>query len=122
MNYSELTKYKRIYSKTYWGNFKSVAKEEIINNRNEFIKLNDIQDVKKITKKMNEDIYKDVSSKYYDHLEVYSLKNDKKKYVVIFSPYDTANDTTEEICKNEWILINKLYSLDANTFFKIFKK
>lgn len=118
---SSLTKYPKIFDNTYWGawrqkkNNKTIT-DDIINNRNKFIKDYNIKSCPRKTpryvdKYTNRNVYR-----YLDHTEEY-ITNDGY-YILISSPY--ANE--DEHIKNGWVEIDKLYSTSATTFMKKIKR
>ncbi len=103
----EATAYPEIFSKVYWGHFKSID-TDIIQNRNDFVKEYDIQRVnKKLPIILNNPSF--CSSKY-DHFEMYETRSGG--CVVITSPYGAL----EECVKFGFREIEKLYSKNAYTY------
>ena len=123
----EMTKYPKIYKKTYWGNFKSDENErDIIDNRNKFIEDYGILSICE-SKTIDRFIHKGKNSGYrmfFDHCEGY--KTNDKKYVLIMSPYHGSikhfisivdlSKFKEEFGFRE---INKLYHENATTMIKV---
>ena len=116
--YYELTKYPKIYERTYWGCFNNTLEDQgetltkIINNRNNFIiefgikrNIKRFYDNKKIiiTEKFKKD--------NLDHIEYYETTDNK--IIIVSSPYGLDNPNFDEI-----------YSLynGARTFIKIIPK
>ena len=135
----DATKYPKIFT-CYWGNFKlngeekRVAREDIINNRNEFVELFKI---KRSTKhnymyqkkffpefKRNE-FPKSKDKNYYflDNVEQYITEH--KYSIMVISPYVVPYIVSEKhleyLEKNDWIKYKKLYSPSSTTFIKIVK-
>ena len=113
----EKTEYPEIYMNTYWGNFTDDADEEIINNRNNFIKDFEIIGIMKEEKKMIE-LKQILINKYltfFDHIEIYKTINNT--YIFITSPYGLE--------KNEMLGFKKIYNLYShysNTFYIEYEK
>jgi hypothetical protein len=116
--YYEQTKYKNIYKNTYWGSFRDILSEEIINNSNNFIKEYDIKSHKpyRNRSKLNRYIC-GLRHSMFDHVEYY-ITNDKD-FIVITSPYCNDNDYINNTLG--FVKINNLYTTHhSNTYLKIF--
>lgn len=135
----DATKYPKIFT-CYWGNFKlngeekRVAREDIINNRNEFVEFFKI---KRSTKhnymyqkkffpefKRNEFLEsKDKNYYFLDNVEQYITEH--KYSIMVISPYVVPYIVSEKhleyLEKNDWIKYKKLYSPSSTTFIKIVK-
>jgi hypothetical protein len=124
MTCAEKTQYKKIYEKTYWGNFNyndftlnKIAFDDILNNRNNFIKSYGIKDIAEkipgfIQEKYNKNGYK------FDHVEIY--RSNDKKYIVINSPYCISENDEKNLLLDGWKKIYNLYSNMATTYIKVF--
>ena len=132
----DATKYPKIYT-CYWGNFKlkyerdGAAREDIINNRNEFVELYQIKKSTKneymYQKKFFPDFktyeYPESNRDYYflDHVEQYITEH--KYSIMVTSPYTSSlrEKGLEYLEKNDWIKYKKLYAPNATTYIKIVK-
>ena len=99
MRFYECTDYPEIYKKVYWGNFNahSVFREdEMITNRNNFIKLYNIKNVRE-QYKLDESTWEKcaLKKKGLDHIELYSTKDGKKMQVC--SQNKNAGEGWEEV-------------------------
>jgi len=115
-----------MFKNTYWGNFEyngSNLKNEIIVNRNKFIKDYGIR-----RKIKNKNVPKYVKKSYcdgnflkdMDHIEVYETF--VNNYLIVNSPYRFDDYEPIFLNDNGWYEIYKLYSSDARTFIKIISK
>lgn len=111
----EYTNRPSLFMSTYWGNCcYSKTDDEIIQNRNQFLKDYNIKGLKKETKKI-ESLFNQLENyKYLDHQECYRTKD--KKNILIVSPYH--RDSNKEP-PNGWTKIYPLYSNSCYTFLKI---
>jgi hypothetical protein len=129
----EKTKYPNIYKNTYWGRFKyddtviriQTGDDEIIKNRNDFIKNFKIKKFQRdsIIENMLHPLKNGNSHrKFLDHVEAY--KDDDKNYVVITSPYTLAlgDVDVEQMKKWGWVQIGPLYHNDATSFVIVLSK
>jgi len=110
---ASLTKYEKIFKKTYWGNFtlNNFEKvDELINNRNDFAYNYNL--VKYVSKEKPT-----YAIKLFDHCELYKCKNG---YVYIVSPYNYKNHA-QDADKFMMMKYCKLYADDALTYIKIFQ-
>jgi hypothetical protein len=113
------TNYPKIFNQTYWGAFdnsKNKLEEEIIENRNKFIRTYNIKDIKsksKVPAYINKFIDRNAYP-FLDHTEVYITKDNN--YVAISSPYADINS---EHIENGWTEIHALYNTSAKTFIKL---
>lgn len=122
----DYTKYPKIYSHTYWGNFSKTADEvddELIDNRNTFIeKYNITSYASKIPNYVSNEM--DINNKsefpHIDHTECY--KNKAGNYVLVVSPYygkSTQADILKSAKENGWKITDRMYLKGAFTFTKI---
>jgi len=100
MRFYECTDYPEIYKKVYWGNFDadSVFREdEMITNRNNFIKMYNIKNVRE-QYKLDEYSWEKCALRKQglDHIELYSTKDGRKMQVC--SQNQEVSDDWEEIC------------------------
>lgn len=115
MRFYELTKYKKIYSSTYWGAFDTESNDlinaNIIENRNYFIEENNIK--RKIKQNYLPryilEFIDTLPKQFIDHVEVY--KNEDKKIIIITSPY-VYNDIPPQPFEQ----IYNLYTTNSKTF------
>jgi hypothetical protein len=128
--FSELTNYQKIYSHTYWGNFRSDPIMhpglEIIENRNKFITDYDIKRYTKPSVNVRRYIREERDHLYLDHVEYYRTidNNGVSKILLITSPYKSSNelDFIHEYEKYGWLKIYPLYHTDAYTFAKYYDR
>ena len=113
------TNYPKIFNQTYWGAFdnsKNKLEEEIIENRNQFIRTYNIKDIKaksKVPAYINKFIDRNAYP-FLDHTEVYITKDNN--YIAISSPYADINS---EHIENGWTEIHALYNMSTKTFIKL---
>lgn len=119
--YYTMTKYPRIYNKTYWGHFgydKEKGDNITFENRNQFIEdyqIKNIYNDKRV--RINNKIRNELLKVRNDHNESYITKN--KNILLVNSPYYVSDEEREILINNGWTEIYKLYSHTANTFIKI---
>jgi hypothetical protein len=117
-NYSK-TNYPNIFKNTYWGKFNLLdnnyhISEDIFLNRNNFIETNNIKScVQKRPYYIEVELNK---LKKWDHIELYITNNNE--YILVSSIY--GNDYNDDYIKLNWSSTNKLYSIEAFTYIKIF--
>ena len=139
--YSNLTNHHNTFKDSYWGNFPFAGynnnyhiDDNIINNRNEFIKdyniigynLKNINYRKLETDKnrLKNEPKPSCCSNVWDHSEHYITKN--KKRIMIVSPYTNVNsqenilEIEQYFSKFSFLPYNKLYSKYALTFIREF--
>jgi hypothetical protein len=111
--YYEYTQFPKIFSKTYWGNFKLLNEhpcpEYIFENRNEFIKYFNIKSVYKMPYNMQKKY--DYIFKEGDHFEIY--KTNDKKIIIVNSPYHHRE------VHNSFIKCKPMYNSDATSYYLI---
>tara|TARA_B110000977_G_C11043561_1_gene479690 strand:+ start:474 stop:896 length:423 start_codon:yes stop_codon:yes gene_type:complete len=98
--YYEYTEYPEIYKKVYWGNFRSEVfrEEEMITNRNNFIKTYNVKNVRCGHKLSNKDEKSEVlfmRERGLDHIELYTTRDGKK--IQVCSQNKEAGEGWEEI-------------------------
>jgi hypothetical protein len=121
-HYYELTKYPRIYSKTYWGAFINDDNRlplSIIENRNAFIKDFNIKGICTIPKRKYEIVRhlldRNQVSRHIDHTETYKTKDGN--IVIVNSPYSvTCDDDEKELLDMGYQKYEKLYCTSARTY------
>ncbi len=99
MRFYECTDYPEIYKKVYWGNFSTDSifrEDEMITNRNNFIKRYNIKNVRE-QYKLDESVWEKCALKKQglDHIELYSTKDGRKMQVC--SQKQEVSDGWEEI-------------------------
>jgi hypothetical protein len=116
------TEYPEIYEQTYWGNFEYnpnhfTSTQEIINNRNKFIKDYCIEKIVLIKPQFIREMVNRSKRKYLDHVECY--KKSSGEYVLVSSPYTERYD--KEHIDDGWAKIYPMYSNITGdpTFIKI---
>ena len=121
--YYDMTEYPKIFKNSHWGNFDRYKKhkiEDIITNRNNFVKEFEIVKKKDIPKKyhkyFNFEKRNDEHRPFYDHVEEYKTKNNN--YLVICSPYTNYDELAEKLGYKKY---NQLYSSDAFTYIKTYQ-
>ena len=122
MQFSDLTKYSKIYKNTYWGLFSSENRSEseleelktVIENRNKFINDFGIKNICKKPVKLAIYIRHLANTNMIDHLEVYRTKD--KKYLLLNSPYHPDENRVPDMEK-----IYKMYN-NAYSYVKIISK
>ena len=92
----ELTAYPKLFRNTYWGNGTFRGDEEIILNRNEFVREHNIIEYISNPPNFIADMLNKNDNYWKDHIEVY--KNKDKDYVLVVNPY-YGQDNKEQICK-----------------------
>lgn len=108
----EKTNYSKIYKYIYWGWFdyeeNKVTTQEIINNRNNFIRDFGIKGIanSQVTARKFLELF---DRKFRDHTEIY--KNDRNEFVIVCSPYVWNHETPEHFFQTY-----KLYSTNSKTF------
>lgn len=127
-SYAEMTEFPKIYS-CYWGSFRmcgakmNLDENDIFKNRNEFAKVHQLaqkpvcnRDIEKIKQAFKMD-----DRLKYDHMECYKTKDNY--IVVVISPYMNKNcEDYFDLIKEQWTLIDNLYSTSAITFMLKFTK
>jgi len=124
--YSEYTKYPRIFKNVYWGNFTLSTtndtisyKEEFIelcNNRNYFVEEYNITKIhnkpsRKIRDKILEELYP-----WHRHIEYY--KSNDNKTIVIFSKFVENENEHESYLNKGYNIIPSVYAPNENTYVK----
>jgi len=92
----ELTDYPKLFRNTYWGNGTFRGDEEIILNRNEFVRKYNITEHISNRPNFIADMLNRNDNPWKDHTEVY--KNKDKDYVLVVSPY-YGESNKEQMCK-----------------------
>jgi len=124
----EFTKYKKIYSQTYWGNYpyidvNKIALDSVLDNRNNFIEEFNIKKVKNRSElpariqKKNIFIYDSNLLILQKHREIYLLDN--KKYLILISPYNVSETENEKLLSLGFNKMNKTLWCDTTTYFII---
>jgi hypothetical protein len=115
-----MTEYPKIFKNVYWGNFDNKTdklEQNIIENRNNFVKEFEIVRVKNIPQKYHK--YYNFEKRYnenkdfFDHVEEYKTKNND--YLVICSPYYNQDELAKKLGYRKY---KPLYSLGAFTYIK----
>jgi len=118
--YRQYTKYPKKYEGSYWGNFPAIPEDNIVENRNRFIKDYDINKFVKhmrlYRRKADKVIIPYEKKTYFDHYELYTINNSSFLLPVI-SPYNGASHR-EEIIADGWSEIYPIYSNSAVSFIK----
>jgi hypothetical protein len=118
--YCNMTEYPKIFKNVYWGNFDNETdklEQNIIENRNNFVKEFEIVRVKNIPQKYHK--YYNFEKRYnenkdfFDHVEEYKTKNND--YLVICSPYYNQDELAKKLGYRKY---KPLYSLGAFTYIK----
>lgn len=133
----ELTDYPKIFSETYWGNFRLKETEEIwevINNRNNFIEeynivLSTPSKPKGIPQYVSKHLDRNsiteetagIKKGLLDHTEVY--ENDYQ-FILVNSPYRDNEEKFDDtsLLLQGWIKTYMLYHKDANSYIKTISK
>lgn len=117
----EMTKYPKIFSKCYWGNFRYNENfEESVKNRNEFIEIYNPK-IKRNPPKYIRENYEDLNGNrktHTDHIEIYEIKN---KYIIFSSPYNSIENYSQ-YSDDGWELYKEIYGLGTETFIKFIDK
>lgn len=115
--YCDRTKYKKIFSGSYWGAFKCEIDESIIDNRNKFVEEKGIKSYYNMPKYMIrrlEHMMNRNKSKMFDHIETY--KTNDNKCVIVNSPYDVTEDNEKAIMDLGYVKYKPLYGEATNTY------
>ena len=115
--YCDRTKYKKIFSGSYWGAFKCEINESIIDNRNKFVEekgINSYYNMPKYMIRRLEHMMDRNKSKMFDHIETYKTKDNK--CVIVNSPYYVMQQQEEALLSKGYVKYKPLYNNDAVTF------
>lgn len=133
--HADFTKYPRIYSQVYWGAFQGASAQDIIDNRNEFIKDFDIKSRYRLPQYMKkkhgysvdrnwEDEKERKLNVFYqpkrcklDHVEIYKTKDNR--CVMVNSPYCVSEAEEAKILEMGYTKYKPLYNSMATTYIQI---
>ena len=130
------TNYPKIFQNVYWGGHmhdtKSIITEDQYKNRNEFVQEFGISRQKDLPYKLESKLVKEGfivpgGNPILDHEECYYTEKESEKYILIYSPYCTAEDKDYEkiieFYNNFGFNVYKsLYAKNATTFIRIFDR
>ena len=127
----EQTKYPKIYTNTYWGNFKELVNKEIIDNRNDFVTKYNIKGWKNksVGKILHEYGYifksrerpflsADKRGFFTDHLELYSTYKKNETIGIASYNYTLCEEKQQILLNDGWSEIYPLYGIGDKTYIK----
>jgi len=114
----EQTKHRKIFSPTYWGQFKyAIPEQDIIDNRNNFVTEFGIKAYYRMPSYMIRKHEKmlDRNTKYkIDHTETY--KTHDNKCVIVNSPYYVTEEDEKALLELGYVKYKPLYVNGAKTY------
>ena len=117
----EQTMHRRIYSPTYWGQFRhTINEQEIIDNRNNFVGEFNIKSHYRIPQYMRrkcEQMLDRNTKRKIDHTETY--KTHDNKCVIVNSPYYVTDDDEKALLDLGFVKYKPLYTIGAKTYIYI---
>jgi hypothetical protein len=116
--FHEQTKHRKIFSPSYWGQFKHrILEQDIIDNRNNFVIEFGIKAYYNMPSYMIRKHEKmlDRNTKYkIDHTEKY--KTHDNKCVIVNSPYCVSEDDEKALLELGYVKYNPLYTITTPTY------
>ena len=114
----EQTKHRKVYSPTYWGQFRhTINEQEIIDNRNNFVGDFNIKSYYRMpqymTRKCESMLDRNTKLKI-DHTETY--KTHDNKCVIVNSPYYVTEDDEKALLDMGFVKHKPLYTIGAKTY------
>jgi hypothetical protein len=117
--HSDFTKYPRIFGRAYWGAFEGEAKQDINDNRNDFVTEFGVKGYYHMPKYMFQKCGNLLSHQVsngvkIDHVETYKTKDNR--CIIVNSPYSVTIEEEQKIIAQGYIKYKPLYNDMATTY------